>query len=106
MTPERWQHVKEVLATALELPPAERTAYLDRGYAEDASLRDDIEPLLASEQRLNAQFLDQANLAAAAATLISPDRELLGGTPSGAVPGRRANRDGRNGRSVSSLSGR
>jgi len=76
MTPERWQHVKEVLATVLELPPAERTAYLDRGYAEDASLRDDIEPLLASEQRLKAQFLDQANLAAAAATLVSPDENF------------------------------
>ncbi len=72
MTPERWQHVKLVLAAALELPPAERVAYLDRRYATDASLRDDLEPLLASEQRLQSQFLDRANLAAAAATLVSP----------------------------------
>lgn len=72
MTPERWQHVKEVLAAALELPQAERVAYLDRSYADDASLRGDIEPLLASERRLKEEFLDRANLAAAAATLVSP----------------------------------
>ena len=72
MTPERWQHVKQVLASALELPPEERGAYLDQSYASDASLRNDLEPLLASEQRLKDQFLDQANLAAAAATLVSP----------------------------------
>ena len=72
MTPERWQHVKQVLATVLELPPVERLPYLDHSYATDASLRNDLEPLLASEQRLKDQFLDQANLAAAAATLVSP----------------------------------
>ena len=72
MTPERWQHVKQVLAAALELPQAERAAHLDRSYATDASLRDDLEPLLASQQRLKDQFLDQSNLAAAAATLVSP----------------------------------
>ena len=52
--------------------PAERVAYLERTYTKDVSLRDDIEPLLASEQRLQDQFLDRANLAAAAATLVSP----------------------------------
>lgn len=76
MTPERWQHVKQVLAAVLELPAAERVAYLDRTYATDASLRSDIEPLLASEQRLQSQFLDRSNLAAAAATLVSPDENF------------------------------
>jgi eukaryotic-like serine/threonine-protein kinase len=76
MTPERWQHVKLVLAAVLELPQAERVAYLARSYDTDASLRDDIEPLLASEQRLQEQFLDRANLAAAAATLLSPDENF------------------------------
>jgi non-specific serine/threonine protein kinase/serine/threonine-protein kinase len=76
MTPERWQHVKQVLAAALELSPAERIAYLDRSYATDPSLRDDLEPLLDSQQRLKDQFLDQANLATAAATLVSPDENF------------------------------
>jgi serine/threonine protein kinase len=76
MTPERWQHVKQVLAAALELDPTERAAYLDRSYAADASLRGDIEPLVASEQRLREQFLDRADLAAAAAAVISPDENF------------------------------
>jgi eukaryotic-like serine/threonine-protein kinase len=77
MTPERWQHVKQVLAAALELSPAERGAYLDHTYATDPSLKDDLEPLLASQQRLNEKFLDQANLAtAAAATLVSPNENF------------------------------
>jgi serine/threonine protein kinase len=76
MTPERWQHVKQVLGTALELAPAERAAYLDRSYAADASLRGDIAPLLESEERLKDQFLDGADLAAAAAAVISPDENF------------------------------
>ena len=76
MTPERWQHVKQVLAAALELDPTERSAYLDRSYAADASLRVDIEPLLASEQRLREKFLDRTDLAAAAAAVISPDENF------------------------------
>jgi len=76
MTPERWQHVKQVLAVALELDPTERAAYLDRSYAADASLRSDIEPLVASEQRLREKFLDRTDLAAAAAAVISPDENF------------------------------
>ena len=76
MTPERWQHVKQVLATALELDPAERASYLDSSYATDASLRGDLAPLLASEERLKDQFLDGADLAAAAAAVISPDENF------------------------------
>lgn len=76
MTPERWQHVKQVLAAVLELDPTERAAYLDRSYAADASLRGDMEPLVASEQRLREQFLDRADLAAAAAAVISPDESF------------------------------
>ena len=44
------------------MPVAERAAYLDRTYATDASLRSDIEPLLASEQRPNRNFSTGANL--------------------------------------------
>ena len=76
MTPERWQRVKQVLATALELAPAERGAYLNRRCAADPSLRDDIEPLLASEHRIGKQFLDAADLAAAAGAVISPSENF------------------------------
>jgi hypothetical protein len=36
--PERWQEVKEVLATALEKLPSDRAAYLDQACT-DPSLR-------------------------------------------------------------------
>jgi non-specific serine/threonine protein kinase/serine/threonine-protein kinase len=73
MDPERWQRVKQVLATALELGPAERESYLEQSYAEDASLRADLEPLVAVERRLSDKFLDGSDLAVAAATLLPPD---------------------------------
>ncbi len=68
--------MKQVLATALELDLAERASYLDSSYATDASLRGDLAPLLASEERLKDQFLDGADLAAAAAAVISPDENF------------------------------
>ncbi len=73
MDPERWQRVKQVLATALELDPTERQVYLDQSYAEDASLRADLEPLVAQERRLSDRFLDGSDLAVAAATLLPAD---------------------------------
>jgi serine/threonine protein kinase len=78
MTPERWQQVKQVLAAALDLAPAERAIYLDEIYAEDESLRADIEPLIASEQRLGQDFLGEQHLAAAASLLPSVEMSWIG----------------------------
>ena len=74
MTPERWKQVKEVLATAREMAPGERPAYLQQSCANDDALRLDVESLLAEEQRLRQGFLQQTDLARAAATLL-PDEE-------------------------------
>jgi hypothetical protein len=76
MTPERWQHVKQALAKALELAPAEREVFLENSYAANPALRDDLGPLLASEQRLRGEFLEPGDLAAAAAALIPPDENF------------------------------
>ena len=48
MTPERWQHIKEVFASALERVAAERAAFLDETCAGDEALRREVERLLAS----------------------------------------------------------
>jgi hypothetical protein len=45
---DRWGLVKELLAACLELDPAERSDYLDRTCGEDASLRAELESLIAS----------------------------------------------------------
>ncbi|MFZ3279362.1 MAG: protein kinase, partial [Candidatus Sulfotelmatobacter sp.] len=78
MTPERWQQVKQVLAAALELSPEERAAYLDRSYATDGSLRADIEPLVASGQRLREEFLGQDDFAAATGVLQTGEMLWVG----------------------------
>jgi len=70
MTPERWHQIKDVLATALEMLPAERTAYLDQSCAADASLRREVDLLLLDEEQLDPQFLNDAALANVAATIL------------------------------------
>src|SRR5229473_7054594 len=57
MTPERWQQVKGLLAPALELDPSKRTDYLDRACGTDASLREELERLLAAEGKAGPGFL-------------------------------------------------
>jgi serine/threonine protein kinase len=58
MTPERWQQVKELLGPALELDPAKRTDYLDKACGSDASLREELERLLAAEKKAGGDFLN------------------------------------------------
>jgi eukaryotic-like serine/threonine-protein kinase len=58
MTPERWQELKKVLAGALELEPAERSAYLDRVCAEP-SLRREVQSLIAAHEKGDSSFLEQ-----------------------------------------------
>ena len=47
LTPDRWQEVKKVLASALERAPGERQAFLDRACTESA-LRREVESLIAA----------------------------------------------------------
>ena len=74
MTPERWRQVKDVLATALELAPGARSAYLDRSCANDEPLRREVELLLLDQQELSPEFLGNTALAAAAAAAL-PDEK-------------------------------
>ena len=74
MTPERWGQIKDVLATALELTPAERAGYLDKSCAGDNLLRRDVEVLLQREQKANTDFLSQTFLAETVVALL-PEEE-------------------------------
>jgi eukaryotic-like serine/threonine-protein kinase len=78
VTPERWQQVKQVLAAALELNLEERAAYLDRSYAADTALRDDLEPLLSSSRHLGDEFLGAEDLAASARVLEAEEMCWVG----------------------------
>ena len=46
--PQQWQKVKEVVGSALELPAAERAAYVDQACSQDQELRKEVESLLSA----------------------------------------------------------
>ena len=46
----QWQRVKEIVGSAVERPPAERSAYLDSACSHDSELRKEVESLLAAYQ--------------------------------------------------------
>ncbi len=57
MTPERWQQVKGVLQSVLELPPSEQGAFLKRACDGDQELRQEVESLLAAGKEGRSGFL-------------------------------------------------
>ncbi len=59
VSPDRWRRISEVLDGALELPEAERAAFLDAYCASDPELRARVETLLEAD-RLESQVLDRA----------------------------------------------
>lgn len=58
MTPKRWQQVRGILESAMELRPTDRTAFLDRQCGADPSLRQDLDKLLSAEGKLGSSFLE------------------------------------------------
>ena len=59
MKPERWQQVREILASAIALPEAERSAYLDKSCAADPELRSEVRSLLDSHEQAGSVFLNR-----------------------------------------------
>ena len=75
---QQWRRVKEIVASALELPAAERRAYLDTACSHDTALREEVESLLAA-------YTDTSALSDVPWAITAPSRE----TPSESrfVPG-------------------
>ncbi|MEQ1922294.1 MAG: protein kinase [Pyrinomonadaceae bacterium] len=57
MTPENWKKVKSIVEIAVELAPDDRAAFLDQKCADDMTLRNEVESLLAADNT-NAQLLE------------------------------------------------
>lgn len=55
---DRWREIEAILDAALDLPPEERTAFLDRACARDANLRAEVESLLDAHAKA-ADFMEQ-----------------------------------------------
>jgi tetratricopeptide (TPR) repeat protein len=60
VTPERWQQIKEVLASVLEREPGERQDYLDKVCAEPM-LRREVESLIAAHEQGDGSFMEDAS---------------------------------------------
>jgi eukaryotic-like serine/threonine-protein kinase len=52
VTPDRWPEVNRAVDAALELPPEERAAFIDRACVADTELRRQVERLLAACERV------------------------------------------------------
>jgi|SRR5579859_323812 len=57
MTPEEWQRIRPLLESALELKPEARSGFLD-GACQDASVRHEVESLLASHEEAGTGLLE------------------------------------------------
>jgi serine/threonine protein kinase len=78
MTPERWEQVGKIYHSALELKADERCAFLDRACADDETLRQEVESLLAADENA-ASFIAEPAIKDAAAILSLKDSPSLEG---------------------------
>jgi serine/threonine protein kinase/tetratricopeptide (TPR) repeat protein len=62
MTPERWEQVRQLFDTAVEVDPAKRSAFLDAECGADAELRAEVERLLAAEDASGGFFGGATNV--------------------------------------------
>ncbi len=78
MNPERWEQIKKLFLEALDLDREHRAAYLDEVCSGDASLRTEVENLLANHEEAG-DFLEQP-IREAAADLLYDDSvaDLIG----------------------------
>src|SRR5437868_12753357 len=60
VTPERWKQVETIFERALEIPPGERSPFLERTCAGDEELRDEVDSLLESHGSAGT-FLDNSD---------------------------------------------
>ena len=58
MTPERWQEIRGVFDQAVAMGAEERGAFLDKVCGTDGELRQEVESLLASDDRAGTKFLN------------------------------------------------
>jgi non-specific serine/threonine protein kinase/serine/threonine-protein kinase len=71
VTAERWQEIKQLLATALELEPSQRSAFLNGSCGGDVALHEEVERLLASEQSVRQEFLNTRHFDVSVAAVFS-----------------------------------
>jgi eukaryotic-like serine/threonine-protein kinase len=76
MTPERWQHIKEVYYGALERPPGERSSFIDSACAGDKTARQEVSELISAYEE-TGEFLVVPAFELAARSLVHSQPEGL-----------------------------
>jgi serine/threonine protein kinase len=79
MSPERYQKIKTIFQTVVDLPPAERSATLERLCSGDPTLRDEVVRVLQSHQSAG-KFLEKPALAPAGRIVPQVVKESLVGS--------------------------
>ena len=59
MTPDRWRTASDLFEQALEIPAAERAAWLDERCGSDGELKNEVSSLLSSHAQVQSGFLEQ-----------------------------------------------
>ena len=75
MTTERWTRVKAVFSEAMDLPPAERPAFVDHICGSDVALREEVASLLAASEGGDS-LPDARDAIASAARAVASDRDI------------------------------
>jgi len=70
MTPERYQKIAEIYRAALELKPEERSAFLAEACRDNSALREEVESLLAYQDK-SGTFIDRPAVELAAEALAN-----------------------------------
>src|SRR4030095_5142315 len=76
MTPERWQHIKEIFHGALERPPDERESFIDSACGGDEEKRHEVSQLISAHEK-TGEFLAVPAFDVAAKSLACSNRQNL-----------------------------
>lgn len=77
MTPERWRQLKSLLQTALERPSEERAKFLAEACDEDEDLRQQVELLIESHEKVG-NFIELPAFELMAGSLVDQTQSLVG----------------------------
>ena len=75
---DRWQEVKEILHSALEVDAAQRASFLDKKCGDDPDLRRELESLIAAHGQADGKFESPA-MEVLAATVSNDEASVVVG---------------------------
>ena len=76
MTPERWEQIENLFHAALQVLPQDRNAFLKQHSANDPTLADEVNELLAAFDD-SSKFMEHAPLGGAISTVVNETKQSL-----------------------------